>query len=191
MLCALLLKILKWRVQQVEKQNLRREERKPGECGRGMRGGVRIEEDRVDMEEEVQGEHEQVSHLYHWMSAVWVDLWHAPAAAESLLTAYFRHPFPKFPNFTSYTEKSSFSIPIVSPFKDPYGRNSLQGTTRNLFQTTIFTRPWALLPGHATGTGYIRNTLMHSSARLAGAPCSIGTQSYQVPLCPSWHLVFF
>ena len=60
MLCALLLKILKWRVQQVEKQNLRREERKPGECGRGMRGGVRIEEDRVDMGEEVQGEHEQV-----------------------------------------------------------------------------------------------------------------------------------
>ena len=84
-----------------------------------MRGGVRIEEDRVDMEEEVQGEHEKVSHLYHRMSAMWVDLWHAPAAAESLLTAYFRHPFPKFPNFTSYTDKSSFSIPIVSPFKGP------------------------------------------------------------------------
>jgi hypothetical protein len=27
-----------------------------------MRGGVRIEEDGVDMEEEVQGEHEQVYH---------------------------------------------------------------------------------------------------------------------------------
>ena len=107
MLCALLLKILKWRVQQVEKQNLRREERKPGECGRGMRGAVRIEEDRVDMEEEVQGEHEQVSHLYHRMSAVWVDLWHAPAAAESLLTAYFRHPFPNFPNFTILTKVPS------------------------------------------------------------------------------------
>jgi hypothetical protein len=35
-----------------------------------MRGGVRIEEDRVDMEEEVQGEHEKVSHLYHRMSAM-------------------------------------------------------------------------------------------------------------------------
>jgi len=44
------------------KKHLRREERKPGECGRGMRGGVRIEEDGVDMEEEVQGEHEQVYH---------------------------------------------------------------------------------------------------------------------------------
>ena len=30
--------------------------------------------------------------------------------------------------YRTYTDRSSFSIPTVPPFKDPYGRNSIQGT---------------------------------------------------------------
>ena len=114
MLCALLLKILKWRVQQVEKQNLRREERKPGECGRGMRGGVRIEEDGVDMEEEVQGEHEQVYHDER-------------AKRNAFQTTMFTHPYA-----------------IVAPITVPHRSPAVRGRRVNMKWCEVMSWFWIL-----------------------------------------------
>ena len=83
-------------------------------------------------------------HLYHRMSAVWVDPWHEPAAAEPA-HCIFRHPLPKLPKHPILTEVPSPYLPCLHSRTLTGKIPSRERTKRNLFQTTMFTHPYAIV----------------------------------------------